>query len=611
MNQVKIDCACLPKDHRQIKNLPQGIEVSSFIHAATLFIDTKDNHLVARIGIKGGADDSGKKLFAPSNHHNWVVEGNLIRPLPFDLTNNLNELLNGKENITYSQMLALQRSDIFEVDIDDEILMHANKQAELCSIEGEITNLCADLYPYQENGVSWMRKTLKTMQGCILADEMGLGKTLQLIALILLDPPSKDRPALVVCPTSLLANWAREIEKFAPSMTYMIHRGPKRTGIYSGLMAAQVVITTYDTVVRDLPIFRSVNWMYVVCDEAQAIKNPDSERRRAIISLPRKYSIPVTGTPVENSLLDLWSLSDFAVEGVLRGRANFENDFPDNEESADELAEITNPFILKRQVSTVAQQLPERVDIDMPIELSDDLANKYEQIREEVKQTYTAAAGLVAVGQLSLFCAHPWLQSKEFESEDWEDASYIEENVSTPLITPKIEMTLNLIREAIMHKKKILIFAVFNNCYELIKRAAGNLNDRNVYWNAINGSTSSLKRQKIVDEFSDYSGPGILVLNPKAAGAGLNITAATIVIHYTLNWNPAFEMQASARAHRLGQKNPVTIYRLFYEDTIERTMVERVKWKRQLAGRALLSSNRDEDDLIKALSSSPKITIYD
>lgn len=607
MNPAKIDCSCLPEDYREIQNPPLGIEVSSFNHPASLFIETKENHLVVRIGIKGGSANDRKKFYAFSNRHNWVQVGNVIRPLPFDVTKNFDELLGGKENITYSEMLALQLTDIFEVIIDDEILMHANKQAESCSLDEGISTLNANLYPYQENGVSWMRKTLLTMQGCILADEMGLGKTLQLIALMLLDPPSKNRPALVICPTSLLANWAREIEKFAPSLSYLIHRGPNRSGIYSGLMVAQVVISTYDTVVRDLRIFRSVDWMYVVCDEAQAIKNPESERRQAIVTLPRKYSIPVTGTPVENSLLDLWSLADFAVAGILRDQTSFENDYPDNEESADELAKITNPFILKRQVSAVAEQLPERVDIDMPIELTDDLVARYEQIREEIRQNYGAAAGLVAVGQLSLFCAHPWLQSNEFESEDWEDGSFIEESPSTPLITPKIEVTLNLLREAIIQNKKVLIFAVFNNCYELIKRAAKSMSSRSVYWNAINGSTSAFERQKIVDEFSDYDGPGVLVLNPKAAGAGLNITAATIVIHYTLSWNPALEMQASARAHRLGQKNPVTVYRLFYEDTVERIMVERVAWKRELAGRALLSVNRDKEDFNKVLySSSPQ-----
>ena len=310
---------------------------------------------------------------------------------------------------------------------------------------------------------------------------------------------------------------------------------------------------------------------------------------------------------MENSLLDLWSLADFAVAGILRDQTSFENDYPDNEESADELAEITNPFILKRQVSAVAEQLPERVDIDMPIELTDDLVARYEQIREEIRQNYGAAAGLVAVGQLSLFCAHPWLQSNEFESDDWEDGSFIEESASTPLITPKIEVTLSLLREAIIQNKKVLIFVVFNNCYELIKRAAKSMSSRSVYWNAINGSTSAFERQKIVDEFSDYDGPGVLVLNPKAAGAGLNITAATIVIHYTLSWNPALEMQASARAHRLGQKNPVTVYRLFYEDTVERIMVERVAWKRELAGRALLSVNRDKEDFNKVLYSSSQI----
>ena len=605
MKTSEIDISTLPEDYRRIEKLPEGIDLSSFVHPGTLFIESCKNLLRARLGIKIEKGNEKKRIYTPSNNHNWVLDRDVIRPLPFDVVTSLKELLR-EENIGYSDILALQRSDSFQVVVDKDILIHANKQAEDCLLNQKISKLDAKLYPYQENGIAWMRKTLDSMQGCVLADEMGLGKTLQLIALMLMEPPTEDEPALIICPTSLLANWSREIEKFAPELTYLIHRGANRTGIRSGLMLAQVVISTYDTVVRDICIFKSVMWKYAICDEAQAIKNPDSGRRCSVGSLSRKYSIPVTGTPVENSLLDLWSLADFAIKGILGDRCSFEEDYPDEEESADRLAQISDPLILKRQVSAVADQLPDRVDIDMPIELSEDLSERYNQIREDVKQLYPSAAGLVAVGQLSLFCAHPWLQSKEFESENWEDESYISESPSTPLITPKIEVTLNLLREAILQNKKVLIFAVFNNCYELLKRSARDLNSKEVYWNSINGSTPAFERQRIVDDFSDYDGPGILVLNPKAAGAGLNITAATIVIHYTLNWNPAHEMQASARAHRLGQKNTVTVYRLFYEDTVERVMVERVAWKRNLAGRALLSSNRDSEDLTKALSSTPK-----
>jgi SNF2 family DNA or RNA helicase len=600
-----VDLSILPHDYREFEKLPDGIEVSSFIHAPVLFIDQGRDQIIVKFGVNVGRGDKQRKIYSPSKDHNWVLDENVIRPLPFDISRNFNDLV-GKEIISYAEMLDLQKTEVFEVVLDENILTHANKQAEECFLDQNISDLNARLYPYQENGVAWMRKTLSAMQGCLLADEMGLGKTLQLIALMLLEPPTNDEPALIVCPTSLLANWSREIEKFAPKLTYLIHRGSDRTGIRSGLMIAQVVISTYETIIRDIRIFGSINWMYLVCDEAQALKNPDSERRCALSSLPRKYSLPVTGTPVENSLLDLWSLSDFAVQGILGDRESFESEYPDDEESASQLALVTDPFILKRSVSIVADQLPGRLDIDLPIELSNELALRYEHIRDEVKKKYAAAAGLVAVGQLSLFCAHPWLQSNEFESEYWEDGSFIKESDSIPLITPKIEVTLNLLREAIIQNKKVLIFAVFNNCYELLRRAAKGLIGREVYWNAINGNTSAFERQKIVDEFSDYNGPSVLVLNPKAAGAGLNITSATIVIHYTLNWNPAHEMQASARAYRIGQKQKVTVYRLFYEDTVERVMLDRVAWKRELADKALLPSNRDPEDINDALSSSPR-----
>ena len=601
----------LPQDYRDFGELSNGFSVSSFVHEPILFIDKIEDLNSARLGsrIKSGAEQ--RKVYAHSINFNWVQDENTIRPLPYDIQELTAPLFANLDpaNLSYPEVLQLKRNNEIEVDIDDKLFSQANRRAKDCRLEHQLTHLNANLYTYQENGVAWMRNALRDMNGCILADEMGLGKTLQLIALLLLEPPSPDYPALVVCPTSLLTNWSREIEKFAPNLTYLIHRGNDRTGIRAGLLRAEVVLATYETIVRDKRIFASVDWKYVICDEAQAIKNPESERTTTITSLPRKYSIPVTGTPVENSLLDLWSLSNFAVKGILGDKDEFQVLFPDDEKGAESLSVESDPFVLKRQVSEVAQQLPKRIEIDVPIKLTSEMIVGYEKIRKDVTQRYPKAAALVAVGQLSLYCAHPWLQSKEFESEDWEELAYLEPSKFSPLLTPKIEVVLQLLREAFHSSKKVLLFAFFNNCNDLIYRSSKELNLANVYWDAINGSTSSEDRQRIVDEFTEHPGPGILVLNPKAAGAGLNITAATIVIHYTLNWNPALEMQASARAHRLGQKNPVTIYRLYYEDTVERIMVDRIIWKKNLAGKAVMASNQEREKLLnRALEIKPSIS---
>ena len=329
----------------------------------------------------------------------------------------------------------------------------------------------------------------------------------------------------------------------------MVHRGSNRTGIYKGLQKSQIVITTYETLTIDQSIFMGITWSWVVCDEAQAIKNPDSDRHKAIASLPRERTIPVTGTPVETSLLNLWALTEIAIPGLLGSRDVFESFYEDHDESSAELlGRITGTIILRRLVADVAGDLPDRIETDIPLELDSHLASMYNQIRKDTLAKYPKAGALVATGQLQLFCAHPWLQHVSGNGSGEEE---VIENSEIPLITPKIERTINILQEAFSSGRKVLIFSSYNRCIELIKSSAVALPD--AFWSSINGSTPPDQRQYIVDSFSDHNGPGCLVLNPKAAGAGLNITAATVVIHFTLAWNPALELQASARAHRRGQ----------------------------------------------------------
>lgn len=599
-------------DYREFDEFLDGISLSKSIQDPVARISLEEGRYRLQVGCKIGRLDVVNFVSAPSVRHNWIIDSGrgLIRPLPFDTPKLIEKILQGAaaDNLVFADVIRISRwtGDGIEVEISEDVLEKANAKAETRELDNVVPGLKAELFAYQNHGVAWMLDTLKTTGGLILADEMGLGKTIQIIALFLLHPPSNQHPALIVCPTTLIANWCRELGKFSPSITYLVHRGSNRSGYYKDFMRSQVVITTYDTLTNDISAIIGVDWSYLVCDEAQAAKNPLSQRRRALARVPRKFTIPVTGTPVETSLLDLWSLTDLAIPGLLGPLENFSSLYPDSESGAADLAKVTDPVVLKRQVRDVANDLPERTDIELPIEMDEKGATEYERVRQEVLDEYGMAGQLVAVGQLSLFSAHAWLRAKNFLDPNWEESIELRKDPAYPLITRKMEVCLNILKEAFLTKKKVLIFATYNLCGDLICRASVQGGLPTAYWNKINGLTPQSDRQSIVDEFSKYDGPGVLILNPKAAGAGLNITCATIVIHYTQNWNPALEMQASARAHRRGQDQPVTVYKLFYQDTVEETMVQRSAWRVRLGNQAVpIDSTRDNQDFKNALSISP------
>jgi SNF2 family DNA or RNA helicase len=320
------------------------------------------------------------------------------------------------------------------------------------------------------------------------------------------------------------------------------------------------------------------------------------------VTIPRRKSIPMTGTPVENTLMDLWSLADFAIPGMLGDRTVFEVEFPDTLEAGQALGRLTDPIVLKRRVRDVAADLPDRIDIDLPLELDDGLARHYDDVREATLEKYPVAGALVATLQLQLVCAHPWLRAPDAAMVDWDNAKIIARE-DLQLLTPKLDRTVELLREAFANGRKVIVFALFNRIGDLIRTACKDF--ARTYWGAINGSTPQEDRQTIIDEFSAHDGAACLILNPKAAGAGLNITAATVVVHYTPVWNPALEAQASARAHRRGQTEPVTVYRLFYKDTVEEVMIERSAWKSDLANETVPVSSRDAQDIRRALAISP------
>lgn len=481
----------------------------------------------------------------------------------------------------------------------------ASRYPDICTISQEPIQSCtnssgaacaeslvavnATLYPYQATGVKWLSDMANEGLGCILADEMGLGKTLQIIAV--LTKFKSHGASLIVCPATLLENWRREIAKFAPSLDVLVHSGPCRTGFPDHLASHDIVISSYETLAKDLSIFEQTEWNFAILDEAQAIKNPYAKRSLATRGLKRKHSIAVTGTPVENKLRDLWALLDFTNVGMYGERAKFEASFTDRPEDAEMLESLVSPFILRRKVAEVADDLPPRMEISQAVPLDIDLEKRYENLREECAQKYIGNASLVSLVLLRRFCAHPSLVTK------WQEK---------PEKFPKLARLLEITDEIAELGRKGLIFASFTKAIDIVEKTVA---ERTGVWAAhIDGRVPVSERQGIIDEFSHIDGAAFLVLNPKAAGTGLNITAANHVIHYTPEWNPAIEDQATARAHRRGQEKTVIVHRLYAADTVEEIMQERLDRKRIIADAAIVGTTGesiDNADIVRALLHAP------
>lgn len=453
----------------------------------------------------------------------------------------------------------------------------------------------AKLYPYQDRGFSWLKSISEEGLGCILADEMGLGKTLQVITVLSYFKILWKLPALIIAPATLLENWRREFAHFSPEISVHINVGAGRIGFPSQLKQFDVIVCSYDTAVRDQGLLGMLNWSFIVLDEAQAIKNPDTRRAIAVKGLKSKVAIAVTGTPVENSLSDLWSIMDFSCPGLLGTREVFEKNYSNDESGAKKLEVLVSPLMLRRRVADVAKDLPEKIIIPQPIDMTNDEISNYELIRQNTLEEYGGSATLVSLLRLRQYCTHPLI----LEQEPVKSASSI-------LNSSKYVRLTEILEEIVLNHQKVIVFTSFTKMSDILC-ADIPVRFGIPSWN-IDGRTPVESRQKVVDQFSEVNGSAILVLNPRAAGTGLNITAANHVIHYTLEWNPAVEDQATARAFRRGQKLPVTVHRLFYPNTVEEVINDRLDRKRQLAETAVVGTEAPEieaADLARALKLSP------
>jgi SNF2 family DNA or RNA helicase len=428
----------------------------------------------------------------------------------------------------------------------------------------------AEPFSYQTLGFRWLRSLREIEVGGILGDEMGLGKTLQAIMLLENEIQHGRGPNLVVCPPSLTENWRREIAKFVGRLAYT-HQGADRIFDLEVIKSKELSIISYDTLRRDRQLFSQVDWNVIAADEAQYIKNPASERSISIKMLKKKMGLAITGTPIETTLSDIWSLSDFTIPGVLGDQKWFKSTFEDDLDDANRIRQIIKPLILRRRVMEVAGDLPSVIKLELPVALPPELLERYREIKNQKIEGMGEA--LRIAGELRQLCCH--IEESVFERKIIETSG-------------KLEYLENTLPELFADGLKCIIFSPYTMTTEYLAQWLGDVFG-NIFIDIIYGATKD--KQSTVDDFTNSKFPGVLVINPKAGGVGLNITAANHVFHFAPDWNPAVLDQANARAYRRGQDRPVTIHNLFYSETIEERMIERVNLRRLLSETALFGTD--------------------
>lgn len=513
----------------------------------------------------------------------------IINPSELDaLTKKINATPEQLSRFDIMQAAILEEFQGNEVTLDIPLKNLFKKQNELPKIIAP-KNLKATLRPYQQRGFEWLTQNIHTAFGSILADDMGLGKTIQVITTILHlknEKYLKDKKILIIGPTSLLTNWAKEIEKFAPSLTSSIYHGIARE--LKNIEKIDIIITSYGVVRGDYEKLNQYSWFLVIIDEAQNIKNPTTAQTKAVKTLKAENRIALTGTPVENRLLEYWSIFDFTNPSYLGTHRQFQQEFAApiekdrNTDTLKKFTKLTNPFILRRLKSdkNIIADLPDKIENNKYCDLTAEQAAIYQKIVDISIQEIENSAGISRKGlilklltNLKQVCNHP--------------ANFAQ--IKTPTISQsgKMEMLEEIISEIQQTDEKVIIFTQYGEMGNLISELLGSHFNMTIPF--LHGSLSRKERDKIVDNFQNHTGHTILIISLKAGGTGLNLTGANHVIHYDLWWNPAVESQATDRAYRIGQKNNVMVYRFICANTFEEEIDKMLQHKKELTNLTLNS----------------------
>jgi SNF2 family DNA or RNA helicase len=461
-------------------------------------------------------------------------------------------------------------------------------------VEPRESGLALEPYKYQKIGIEWLSALRKFGVGGILGDEMGLGKTVQLLGLINLEflNHSASR-VLIIVPSSLKLNWLSEFQKFTPHLEVFVHGGRFRDSMASKIGSHPIVLTTYEILFRDELILQQIDWDLIVCDEAHGMKNPEARRRKSISGFKNSPIFLSTGTPVENNLLDLWSLIDLIRPGLMGSRAQLKNAIEDQMGEASIIGEMVRPLILRRLVGNVLPDLPGVVEKTHWIEPSKEFVAGYESIRDDGLSSDTNKIRLEVIGKLRQYCAYPPLVTQ----------------FTTGYSDQKIDLLEKIIDKIQIQDEKVIVFTSWHASADLLQ-ALVNRDYPGFFSAVIDGRDVADDRFSIIETFKKTQGFAVLICNTRAAGEGLNITAANHIIHFDRQWNPAKELQANARAHRIGQEKIVFIHKLIYKGTIEEVIDDRLLLKAHLANETLAPAELEADkkSLSEALQVVPKYT---
>lgn len=448
--------------------------------------------------------------------------------------------------------------------------------------------LKAELREYQQVGFEWLKTLDEYDLGGILADDMGLGKTLQLLAVIMSyvekTPKEELKPILVVCPSSLSLNWKEEAKKFTPSLKTLVISGDSkiREEMISNILKYNIIITSYDLLKRDIEIYKKYNYefRYIIADEAQYIKNNNTQNAKVIKEIKAETRFALTGTPIENSLSELWSIFDFIMPGYLFSYNKFKISFEtpiskdEDKEAMDRLKNMIEPFVLRRTKEKVLTELPEKTITVLNNEMSGDQLKIYlsymqsakKQAKEEIEANGLANSQikiLALLMRLRQICCHPGLFLENYEGE-----------------SSKLNQCMEIVKDAVRGGHKILLFSGYSSMFSYIERE---LNNNEIKYFKLTGQTKVDERMDLVNEFNNNAEVKVFLISLKAGGTGLNLIGADMVIHYDPWWNISAENQATDRTYRIGQKRNVQVYKLITKNSIEEKIYNLQEKKAKLA----------------------------
>jgi len=506
------------------------------------------------------------------------------------------KVLNSNENIENSSMrIEKSKSLYLNEKIKDKNLQFIKGTQLLKNIEDTFSyinnknimvpvNLRATLREYQIDGFKWLKSLSVVGLGGILADEMGLGKTVQTIAFLLSE---ENKKSIIISPTSLVYNWKAEIEKFAPSLEVAIVHGEKseRLKLINKLKDYDIILTTYGTLRMDTELYKNIIFDYCIIDEAQNIKNYLTQNTKVIKEVRAKVRFALTGTPIENNLLELWSIFDFIMPNYLYSKEIFESNFiTTRQDNLKELKLLIKPFLLRRTKKEVLKELPDKIEKKFLVEMTGSQKNVYKSyiklIRDKMKNRSDSRIEVFSyLTKLRQICLDPSLVINEYTGG-----------------SGKLKIANELIQKHRETHGKVLLFSQFTS---VLKNIGESLKDQRIPYLYLDGKTKSNDRIKLVDEFNNSNESLVFLISLKAGGTGLNLTSANLVIHFDPWWNPSVENQATDRAHRIGQRNIVEVIKLVAKGTIEEKIILLQENKKYLIDSVITGELKSSDFLGK------------